>query len=99
MLGGQVLLILLCTHTFRTASVSSDLHVSVPTHSGLSDPARLGFSEGANSAAASLVVHMKIAWHLCCTAASVYSVVWSYFGSLENCHEGLLSGDPGHVGV
>lgn len=56
--------------------------------------AGLDFSEGASSAATSLVVHMKIVWHLCCTA----SLVDSYFGSLENCHKGLLSGDSGHVG-
>lgn len=61
--------------------------------------AGLDFSEGASSAATSLVVHVKIVWHLWGTASSVDSIVWSYFDSLENCHKGLLSGDSGHVGA
>lgn len=104
--GEQVLPILHYKHTFHTGSVPSNLHVSVPIHSGLSDPAGLqgcravglDFSEGASSAATSLVVHVKIVWHLWGTASLVDSIVWSYFDSLENCHKGLLSGDSGHVG-
>lgn len=104
MLGEQVLPILHYKHPFHTGSVPSNLHVSVPIHSGLSDPA------GLQGCRAWLLRRSQFCSYIPCGPCEdcLAFMGHSIFGgqySLEllrlsrELSQGLLSGDSGHVGA